>query len=252
MALLLGGCAQAPSNGTAPPLPDTPRVVRLSPDQETPAWQPLLLPGKTPTRYQPDRKEGRPAWRAQADLSASMWRRKLYVAPSDLGEVQFSWWVSNLLEGADLAERGQGDSPARLVFAFDGDTGRLGFQDRMMAEMAATLTGEAMPYATLMYVWSNGSAPESVITNPRTGRVRKIVLESGPGPLRQWRDYRRNLVEDFRRAFGEAPGPLVAVGLMTDTDNTRTRTTTWYGEVQLLAPVAAGVGAAPPAVSAPH
>ena len=32
------------------------------------------------------------------------------------------------------------------------------------------LTGEELPYATLMYVWCNKRAPGSVVRNPRTDR----------------------------------------------------------------------------------
>ena len=41
------------------------------------------------------------------------------------------------------------------------------------------------------------------------------------------------LVEDFQRAFGEAPGPLTSIALMTDTDNTASSAEAWYGPVTL-------------------
>lgn len=41
---------------------------------------------------------------------------------------------------------------------------------------------------------------------------------------------------DFRRAFGEEPGALIGVALMTDADNTRASAEASYGEVRLLAP----------------
>jgi hypothetical protein len=43
----------------------------------------------------------------------------------------------------------------------------------------------------------------------------------------------RPLAADFRRAFGEDPGPLLSVGVMTDSDNTRSQARSWYGEVTL-------------------
>ena len=51
--------------------------------------------------------------------------------------------------------------------------------------------------------------------------------------LGRWRDYRRDVRADFVKAFGEEPGPLVAVALMTDTDNTGTRLQAWYGPLTL-------------------
>lgn len=102
----------------------------------------------------------------------------------------------------------------------------------MLSELAHALTGEPMPYATLMYVWCNRRAAGEVIVNPRTDRIRKLVLESGPRKLDRWLDYERDVRADFERVFGEAPGALLAVGIMTDTDNTRSQTVAWYGPIQ--------------------
>ena len=72
--------------------------------------------------------------------------------------------------------------------------------------------------------------------SPRTDRVRKIVLEAGPQHLGQWRHHRRDLVADFQRAFGEAPGDVLGVALMTDSDNTRSTATAWYGDIHMESP----------------
>ena len=87
-------------------------------------WQPVTLPGKKPTQYIWTYKDGRAAIGASADDSASMWRRKVAVPPERLGEVEFSWWVTNLIDGSHLTEMDGEDAPARVVFAFDGDSSR--------------------------------------------------------------------------------------------------------------------------------
>lgn len=196
-------------------------------------WHEVPLPGKPPTRYQPARKAGRPAVAAQADASASLWRKRLDIAPERLGEVSFSWWVDTLIAGADAAQSDRGDAVARVLFGFDGDWKRLSFRNRLQFELAETLTGEAPPYATLAYVWETSAPVESVIVNPRSDRLRKIVLDSGAAQLGRWRDHRRHLARDFRRVFGEAPGRLRSVALMTDSDNTRSSAHAWYGPVQI-------------------
>jgi hypothetical protein len=54
-------------------------------------------------------------------------------------------------------------------------------------------------------------------------------------------DYERDIRADYRKAFGEEPGRLIAVGIMTDTDNTKSTAQAWYGPVVLgAATVAAG------------
>lgn len=219
MLLALAGCA-------APRAP-----------QADAGWHPVALPGKKATVYAWTTKEGRPALRAQADQSASLLRRTLTVPPDTLGDVRFSWWVDAPLPGADLAAPGLGDSPARILFAFDGDHTTLSARNRLLFDLAESVGGERPPFATLMYVY--GSRPDHLgrtLIHTRTDRVRKIVLDAGPGAARQWREHRRNLAEDYRQAFGEPPGRLLSVAVLTDADNTRQTALAWYGPIEFLPP----------------
>ena len=196
-------------------------------------WKHHTLPGKQPTHFAYARQDGRDTLAASAESSASMLRRKLRIAPAELGSVRFSWKVPELIAQADMATRDADDSPVRVILAFEGDRGRFSAKNAMLSELTQVLTGEELPYATLMYVWCNKREPGTLITNPRTDRVRTIVVESGPKKLGQWLDYERNIRADFERAFGEAPGALVGIAIMTDSDNTRSTTRAWYGPVSL-------------------
>ena len=202
-------------------------------------WEPVALPGKLRTAFRTQKHEGRESTLAESSGSASMLRQRLRIGPQQLGRLHFSWQAENLLPGADLSAQGQGDSPTRLVLAFDGDRQRFSMRNAMLSELTRSLTGEDMPYATLMYVWSNDLPVDTVIVHPRTDRVRKIVVESGPGRLPQWLHYDRDVRADFEKAFGEPPGELQALGIMTDSDNTRSSTRAWYGEIRLEAAPAA-------------
>ena len=199
------------------------------------AWEPMRLPGKMLTAFRATEHEGRRSVQARAEASASMLRQRLQVAPELLGRLQFAWQVANLIEGADMTQREHEDAPVRLVLAFDGDRNRFSARDALLNELTRSLTGEEMPYAVLMYVWSNDQPPGTVIVNPRTDRIRKIVVESGPARLRQWLHYTRDVRADFERAFGEPPQTLQSIGIMTDTDNTRGQTQAWYGTIVLEA-----------------
>ena len=198
-----------------------------------PDWLAFNFPGKTPTDYTPEHKGGRDAMRADAVSSASMLRRTVRIAPQDLGQVKFSWQVPSLIGAADLNSRDKSDSPVRLVLAFEGDRSRFSAKDAMLSELSHALTGEPMPYATLMYVWSNTLPAGTVVKSRRTDRIQKLVVESGRKNLNAWLNYERDVAADFELAFGERPGALVGVGLMTDSDNTRTTAQAWYGSVTL-------------------
>jgi len=193
------------------------------------AWHEFALPGKRRNRYRSVLKEGRTAFEAVSDRSASLWRRRLSIPAERVGRVNFSWWVEGLLADADVSDSAREDAVARVIFGFDGDHRRLSGATRAQFELAELLTGERPPYATLMYVWERQAPLEAVITNPRSDRIRKIVLDSGPAQLGRWRDHHRSLAQDFERAFGEAPGDLVSVAFMTDSDNTRGKARSWYG-----------------------
>ena len=223
-ALLAAGCA-------APP-PAAP----VESDAPAPRWSEWTLPGKRPTLYRHGVEAGRRVVLAEATGSASMLRRKLRHDAGALQRVRFTWRVDQLVEGADLRQSDSADAPVRVVLAFDGDHARLSIAERMRFELAAVLTGEAPPYAMLMYVWDNKAALESVIPGARSDRIRKIVVDRADAQLGRWRIHERDVVADFRRAFGEDPGALIGIGLMTDADNTGARARAAYGEIELIGP----------------
>lgn len=208
-------------------------ATTVAPPPSAEGWQPMKLPGKPLTRYSWTEKDGRAALEAQSERSASLWRKRLDPAVQPVGEVDFSWWVQGLIPGANVSDAQHEDAVARVIFGFDGDVNTLPLRTRMKFELIQTLTGETPPYATLMYVWDSELPVGTVVVNPRSDRVRKIVVDSGPAELGRWRDHRRDLAADFRLAFGEAPGPLVSMAVMTDSDNTRTSAHAWYGPVTL-------------------
>lgn len=199
------------------------------------AWHDVRIPGKQATRYAQVRKDGRLVVHARAQGSASMWRRRVQVAAQDLGQVRWAWRIDRLNPEASVADVELEDAVARVIFAFDGDRSRLSARNRAMFDVVQALTGEAPPFATLMYVWETRKPVGSVVLNPRSDRIRKLVVDSGPEHLGTWRVHQRDLVADYERAFAEKPGPLVAIGKMTDADNTSSSAEAWYGPIELLA-----------------
>jgi len=249
-ALLLGGCALTPtedlvsSGVVVRELPreagDAVPVARFSSHAEgdalAPYWEPMIvLPSKPRTRYQLVRRDGTVALQAVAEKSASGKVRRIRIDPIRHPAMEWRWHVGSLIPGADKRRASGEDSPARLILSFHGDPAKLDFEARTQLRFAKALSGQALPYATLMYVWSNTVPVGTVLDNPHTSRVKMIVVESGAAGVGQWRSYRRNVVEDYRRAFGEEPWDVVAVGMMTDTDNTGQSARSYYGDITFRA-----------------
>ncbi len=217
---------------TTPTAQVSSRKLAWTPGQN---WHIYDLPSKKATVFSTVGMDGRDAVLAVADSSASLLRQQVRIDPSVLHQVRFSWKVPQLIAAADMAQRDGDDSPVRVVFTFEGDRAKWSVKNAMLSELSLVLTGEELPYATLMYVWCNKRTPGSVIQNPRTDRIRKIVVESGEKNLNQWQDYERDIVADFEKAFGEKPGALIGMALMTDSDNTRSKTRAYYGPISMQA-----------------
>ena len=84
-----------------------------------------------------------------------------------------------------------------------------------------------------MYIWANHAPVGTVVANPHTRRVQMIVASSGATAVGTWQiAHARRPRDDFRRAFGEEPGALLAVGVLTDTDNTGGHVDAWYGDIR--------------------
>lgn len=231
--LLLAACAAPMHNPDNSALNSKWSLVPASSANAHP-WTHYKLPGKTPSRFKYVVNDGRDALEATAQSSASMLRQKVHVEPGNLGNLKFSWKVPQLIQYADMSLREFDDSPVRIVLAFEGDRSRFSTKNAMLSELAHVLTGEPLPYATLMYVWCNECEPHKIILNPHTDRIRKFPLETGKDKLNQWMMYERAVHADFVNAFGEEPGLLTSISIMTDTDNTKSVANAFYGPVQLL------------------
>ena len=98
---------------------------------------------------------------------------------------------------------------------------------------ARLLYGEYPPHSGLNYIWENKAPVGTIVSNPFIARVKMIVVESGAARLNQWLRYERNIVDDYRKAFGEDPPAISGIAIMTDTDNTGESAVAWYGNIEL-------------------
>jgi hypothetical protein len=199
-----------------------------------PDWTVFPVPGKAFSPFEPVHHAGREALRVQARSSVSILRQRMKPAMPSVGRLSFAWTADALPPTVDVAQGRRDDAVVRVLLSFDGDRSRLSPRMLRLSEMSRLLTGEELPYATLVYVWSDVHPPGTVLNNSRTDRVRKLVLDSGAQHLGQWRDHERDVRADFVQVFGEEPGPLLSMALMTDTDNTRSQARAWYGALRLL------------------
>jgi hypothetical protein len=217
-------CAQAP---------EPPRFSTAQAGAVPSAWQTVLLSAsKQPTEYTLVADEGVVVLRATAKGSASIlaWRTDFDPRAFPM----LSWrWKARPIPGADTRARRSEDAPARVMISFSGNPASLKASDRAAGALAEAISGHPLPYAVLMYIWGAKVAPESTTVSALTSRIRMIAVSSDEEGAGRWQSYRRNLAEDYRRVFGEEPGRVTAIELMTDTDNTGAVAETFYGDLSL-------------------
>ena len=238
--LILALALAASSVASAQKMEGTPLVTPFSAAQPgtalPPGWEVLSLGStKTPTEFKFVEEAGAVVLKAHAEAAASGLNHRVKFDIKSAPIIEFRWKVANLIEGADNHVASKEDSPVRIVLGFDGDRSKLTFGEKTKSLLAKSASGKELPYAQLIYVWANKHPVGTVIANPHTKRVEMVVAVSGAADVGKWVTLSRNVVDDFKRAFGEEPGLMIDVGILTDTDNTGATVDAWYGDIRFLA-----------------
>lgn len=199
------------------------------------SWRATILP-KVPreTRYRLVDDAGTTVLRADAAGSMSGLSHALRIDPAGRPHLEWRWKVSGMLMKSAFGTRAGDDFPARVYVLFDYDIAKLPFAARMKLKLGRAMYGEAVPAAGLCYVWDAKAPVGTTGWSPYTDRLRVIVVTSGASQAGQWVSVQRDVVADFRAAFGENPPPISGVALATDTDNTGESVTAWYGDVRFI------------------
>lgn len=214
VALLIGGVSSPAgvarfSSGTPGALPA--------------GWHEQRLGHAGPTHYRLVQDEGRVALEADSRAAASALVADVDAAAATASGLEWSWKIDHVLPGARWGRRGGDDFPARVFVIFAGDAAM---------PLSNPLTSDKV--RVLNYVWANDGDAGRMRASPYAGNVMMIAVEAGPARAGAWVTERRDILEDFRRAFHAVPPPVRAVAVMTDTDNTRTRETTLYGDIRFV------------------
>ncbi len=185
-------------------------------------WRHIQLSGQT--TYERVEYDDEPALRAVAEGTSSVLIRRVRFDPRQCRYLEIKWSAEEVQESANLHEK-SGDDVAGSVFVAFGDPGTL---------------LNPTPVPVLRYVWTNElHSTEVVIDSPNTqgyviqGYVKNIVLRAGDDD--DWQKDTRDLLADFRKAFGRDPIDIVhGIALMTDNDQTREDVEFHYGQIRSL------------------
>jgi hypothetical protein len=233
LSLLLAGCVTAGAAAAADVTPCEPRSLGF--DLKDAGWAHLPMSRlKRDTVYTLVQDGDRRAvLRASADASASFYVAMLKSPIRPSMTLGWEWKTDALVPGADNRDKGREDAPLRVLVAFDGDHATLPEAEQARFRRASKLAGRDLPYAVLMYIWSDHVPVGTVIPSAHTSQMKMVAVASGPSGLGSWQSVQRSPADDFRRAFGAEPGPVLGVAVMTDTDNTGAKAVGEYAGIRI-------------------
>jgi len=195
-------------------------------------WQPLTFRKiKKHTQYSLVKEGGIVVVKAQSNSAASGLIRKIRIDLAEYPIITWRWKIANILEKGDVTQKSGDDYPARLYITFQYDPAGLSFSEKIKYKAARLFYGEYPPSGAINYIWESKAPKGTVVPNPYTNRAMMIVVQSGTSKLNTWVHEKRNIVEDYQKAFGKTPPLISSVAIMTDTDNTKESATAYFGDI---------------------
>ncbi|MDM7942279.1 MAG: DUF3047 domain-containing protein [Hydrogenophaga sp.] len=209
-----------------------------------PAWRfvgfPKAKADLPPTRFEAGLADGVAAVQV---VTASSYGTLVHdwsgAAPARL---QWRWRLDTALSGGkappDILTKAGDDAALKVCVMFDHALDRVPFVERTVLRIARSVSGEALPPATVCYVWDSTHPSLTQGPNPYTKRVRFISLQGQGAPLGSWVNESRDVAQDFTTLFADelpagAGAPRITrVLLGADSDNTATSSRGWVADLR--------------------
>lgn len=196
------------------------------------AWKPLTFPKiKRHTAYSIAPEGENRVLRADADASASAIVHTSRFAVYQFPDIRWRWKIEKPLAKGDARTKAGDDYPIRVYVIFEYDPQQASLGERIQYGAAKAIYGQYPPHSSLNYIWANREHAAASIPNAYTDRARMFPLQQGGAKAGRWIEERRNILADYRRAFGTDPPATAAVAIMADTDNTGERVSAWVDDL---------------------
>ena len=178
-------------------------------------WKPQEFSRLAKTSYTLEDLDGQAVMHAQANESASglVFKQDIDLTATPL--MKWSWKVDKGLQKLDEQTREGDDYVARIYVVFK------------------TKWNQIKPN-TIAYVWSGNTEAPKQYVSPYTEKAVMIPVNRGGEGIGIWQSHQRNIRADIKACFGVEVKKLLAVALMTDTDNSKQQAEAWYGDIQFV------------------
>lgn len=158
--------------------------------------------------------------------------------------LQWSWRVERPLAIRDEREPGSDDFAARVCVLTGFERERATLGERMEHAVKSRLARQEVPSHSLCYVFSSRLPVGTTWKHARSGGTRIEVRATGAGPAAgdgrdagRWRHESVDIVRDYRHALeGEGMPRVIALALMTDSDDRCLDATAWFADFRFAPP----------------
>jgi len=184
-------------------------------EKKTPVkgWWRISYFGVPPTRYS---RAGKGIIKAESVGSRASLYKEVREKEKDLPVLSWKWKISNVVRSAVETKKDRFDAAARVMVVFGSDRG------------SKVLAGTEPSGFRIEYIWASHLPRGHVFDHPGEKYCKVFVLESGERKSGEWVFEKRNLLTDYKKAFGTEPRGVLAIGIQTDTDHSNEMVTTYY------------------------
>jgi hypothetical protein len=124
----------------------------------------------------------------------------------------WDWKVAELPKGGDFRHGGSDDQAAQVIIAFSSSR-------------------------FLSYIWDS-TAPKGMIaaaSAPLFKKIFAVVMQSGTPGLGTWITERRNLIDDYKQAYGEEPEVIEGIRIQINSQHTESRAESYWHSIAVAA-----------------
>ena len=156
--------------------------------------------------------DGKQALLMRSNQASFSIQRKIHVSLQASPLLVWDWKVTELPKGGDFRRSGNDDQAAQLIIAFSSSR-------------------------FLSYIWDS-TAPKGTIASasaPLFKKIFAVVMQSGTQGLGTWVTERRNLIDDYKQAYGEAPKVIEGVRIQINSQHTQSRAESYWHSIAVTA-----------------
>ena len=225
----------SPGHGETPAAPEI-TVGRFTgatgPEGLPEGWKRFNFPRqKKLTEYSVVAEGGACFVKAVSSQSASAIYREVGADLKEFPYLTWRWKVDRTLQNSAEGRKEGDDFPARVYVTFEETPARASYIERIKRGLFGVFLGKKLPGKAINYVWAGRLGKNTFFMSPYTDSVAVVAVESGDGAAGRWVTEVRNVYEDYRNIFKSDPPKVLAVVIMTDSDNTGTSATGYYADI---------------------